>query len=129
MLPARLPCVATGAATALKGSVIVSFEAGERRIEDVPARDDDDIEARSDLVTPEHFPHQALRAVADDGAAQLSRGRNPEARPGVGARQDEDGHQSPVLPSTRLVDPLKFCAPADVTLGAEAVIHGLALPA
>ena len=57
---------------------VIRFKAGERSIEHFPARYDDDIERRVDLVTPEHLARQALGTVPDNGRPDLARRRDPE---------------------------------------------------
>ena len=61
-------------------SAELSLETGIWRIEKFAARNNDHIEPCRRLLMAEQFPGDALGAIADDGAANLPRGRDPEPR-------------------------------------------------
>jgi hypothetical protein len=62
----------------VKGVCIVTLEAGKRCIKHFPARDDDDIQPGRDLMTPEDFPGDPLRAIPLDRRTKFSAGRDPQ---------------------------------------------------
>ena len=87
---------------------IVGFKAGEGGIEHFPARHEDDIESRSDLIPPEDLARQSLGAVAIDRRSQLARCRDTEPAAGAAVRHDEQHHQPAVQLDARLIRPFEL---------------------
>lgn len=103
----------------IEGGCEVGFEAGKGGIEHFPARHDDDIKRRRRFVAAEDLARQALRAVAVDGRADLTRGGHTEARDRARAGQHEHGHEAAVDSSAVVVDPLELGPPANPFGGRE----------
>jgi hypothetical protein len=76
----------------LKEEAELSLETWIWRIEKFAARNNDHIEPCRRLLMAEQFPGDALGAIADDGAANPPRGRDPEPRVPCGIGRDEHGH-------------------------------------
>jgi hypothetical protein len=78
----------------VQGVCIIDLEAGEGRIKHSPARHDDDVQARRDLMTPEDFPSDPFRAIPLNRAPELPTGRDtkPRGRPAV--CNDEQSHEA-----------------------------------
>ena len=66
---------------------------------------------------------QALRAIALDGAAQFLGSGNPQARHGVWAMQQENGHRPAVQLAPTIIDVLKIGTVPDVLAAPESLIR------
>lgn len=100
---------------------VVGFKAGEGRIEHFPPGDNDDIESGRDLVAPEHFPRQALGAIAFDGRSQLPRRRDAEARVRQTILRDEQRQEPAVKPRAGRIGPFEVGPPLNPFRGPEAL--------
>src|SRR5689334_17128718 len=112
---------------------VVTFEAWKIGGEELAPRHDHDVEGDLGLVAAEQFARDALGAIADDGPADLARGRDPEAGcgsragRGVGAAaiQHEHRHEAPVALHPTRVDVFEVGPAADTLRGWQGLIgHG-----
>ena len=55
----------------VKGVCIVDLEAGEGRIKHSPARDDDDVQAGCDLMTPEDLSREPFGSIPLNRATEF----------------------------------------------------------
>jgi hypothetical protein len=62
----------------VKGLCIVTLEAGKGRIKHLPARNDDDVQAGCDLMTPKELSSEALGAIPLDRSTELAAGCDPQ---------------------------------------------------
>jgi hypothetical protein len=105
-----------GPGPAFEGREIVGFEAGERSIENVPARHDDDIDTRRDAVASEELPCEAFRAVSLNGRTKLSGCRHSQPCRPAAVRRDEHEHITPLEPCARVVGPFEIGSSPDATV-------------
>lgn len=112
---ARGPCTAGrgGLAAAAQAGEIVGFKTDERRIEQIPPRHDNDVQARGNLVAPEQFARPSLRQVSLDCRAKLPGRRHSEPGHRRPVRHDEHGHESTVNPRPGVVRTFEILAPPD----------------
>ena len=111
---ARVPWTGSGGggvAAATQGGDIVGFNTGERRIEQIPPRHDDDVQARGNLVAPEQFARPSLRQISFDCRTELPGRGHSEPGCDRAVRHDEDGHEPSVNPHARVVGALELRAP------------------
>lgn len=90
---------------------VVSFNPGEWCIEKFPARDDDDVDAVSDFVTPKELPSQPFGATSLNGCAHLPGRRHPQARVNLPVRYRKDHQQPSANPDASLVSVLELRPP------------------
>ena len=87
---------------------IFNFNGGQAGVEQPQLRHDDDVEARSQLVTSENLSNQSFSPVSFDRVAQLARGGNPKAAHGERVGQKEHGRISTADPHSSLENLLEF---------------------
>jgi hypothetical protein len=95
------------------------LESGKRGIEEFTAWDDDNIEACGGLALTEQLPDQPFGAIANDGAADLSRGSDTETGRTVAPGPSKHRHESTADSTTLFVGSLKVGAATDVLVGLE----------
>jgi hypothetical protein len=78
----------------VKGVCIIDLEAGEGRIKHSPARHDDHVQARHDLMTPEDLPREAFGAIPLDSGTEFPAGRYAEPRDCSAVGDDEQRHEA-----------------------------------
>ena len=104
-------------AAAAEGSLdrvsVIGFKGCQAGVEQLALRDDDDVEARRELVTTENLSNQTFSAVSDDCAAQLARGGNPQPADRPFVPHDEHGAVTAVDADAALVNLLKIGAAAN----------------
>ena len=91
---------------------IFGFNGGQAGVEQPKLRHDNDVKARSELVTSENLSNQSFSSVSPDRVAQLARGGDPKAAHGERVGQQEHGRVSAGYPRASLVDLLEFCGAA-----------------
>lgn len=111
-----------GDASADEGAEFV-FEAGKWCIDQLPARNDDDIESRARLVVTKKLADPPLGPVAHDGAAELTGSGNAQPGLGLSGASQEDQHVAAVHLQALLVHPLEIGAAANVLIRAKRVAH------
>lgn len=104
---------------ALEAGREIGFKNGKRGIDHLWTRDDDDIESGWFDLPAEDLSHQAFRAVAPDGAAELPGGGHAEAGRSQAVGQDEEGQEPTLDPRAPLVHPLELRPPTDALLRTE----------
>jgi len=105
---------------------VVGFKAGEGSIEHFPARHDDNIESRCDLIPPEDLSRQTLGAVAIDRRSHLARCRDAEPGAGATVRYDEQHHQPAVEFDARLVGPFELRSVPDANRPRQTLVGATA---
>lgn len=98
------------------GSSVFGVKGSKAGLKALSLRDDDDVEALSNLRSAENLSNQSFSSISDDGAAELFRGRNPQpTRPGrrIKAREQEQREIWPVNARPVLVDTLKLGSAPD----------------
>jgi hypothetical protein len=88
-------------------------------MEEFAARNDDDIESSGWFVMSEQLPRQTLRAVSNDGAANLSRRRNAQPSMSLCVLPDKHRHKLPVHLGAALIGLFEVGAPPNVLGRAE----------
>jgi hypothetical protein len=108
---------------ALEDRSVISFKSSQAGVEQFALRDDDDVEARRDVVTTKNLSNQSLSAISRDRATQFSGGRNPQPAqlPIVGL--DEQRSVAAMDARAVLVHLLELGAPANPGTAMES--HGL----
>jgi hypothetical protein len=94
----------------VKGVRIVTLEARKGRIQHFPARHDNDVQAGSDLMTPEDLSSEPLGAISLNRDTELPAGGNTQPRHRTAVASDEEGHEPPGDPNTGCVRALKIDA-------------------
>jgi hypothetical protein len=117
---ARGPGARSCRASALEGSVIVSFKTREGGIQHFPARHDYHVVAGRNLVAPEDLARQTLGAIAHDGPAKLARSSDaaPLCLPPV--REHEHRHEPAGDARAVVIDAFELGSAADSLFGREA---------
>jgi hypothetical protein len=92
---------------------VFGFKGGQTRVEQLALGDDDDVEARSDLVATKNLSYQSFSSISLDGSAELPRRRDPETADPKLIGQDEQRRVTPVDAGAAFVDVLKVRAPPD----------------
>src|SRR5258705_6651910 len=100
--------------TAFEVVAVFTFQGRQARAEQLALGDDDDVKARRDLVTPEYFSNQTLRAVPHDRASQPFRRGDAEPADRQRVRQQEQRGEAAMNTNAALVHLLEFDAAADV---------------
>ena len=93
---------------ALECSTIVGFNSPPGRIDDLPARNNDDVYAFRRFATSEQFSNEPFRPVADDRVSNFLAGRDAEARRTDLVWQGEAGHQPAAVASAVVIDPCEL---------------------
>ncbi len=101
-----------------EGSVVV-LKSGQRGVEQLALRDDDDVVTTGDVVTTENLSDQSFSSIPLDGTTELACGRDAETADLAAVRQEEDGREATVDAGPALVHVLKFRAATDALFGAE----------
>jgi hypothetical protein len=109
---------------ALQRAQIVGFERGQGRLDDLATGDNDHIDSRRGLVTPENLSYQSFGAVPPNGAANLPSGGDAEAGNGETVRQDEERQQASGGPNTLIVHLAKVRPPLDPLPAAQSRSRG-----
>jgi hypothetical protein len=99
--------------TSFEVVAVFTFKSRQARVEQFALGDDDDVKARRDLVTPEHFADEALRAVPLDRSSQPFRRGNTQSAYCQCIRQCEERRQATLHASPSLVHLLKLGAAPD----------------
>ncbi len=111
-LPSTLPAF-------LNGPAEIGFNLGEGSIEHFPARHNDYVQSwlcvenRRTFVAPEQLPCEALHAIPTNSRPQLTAGGDAEPRVCARVRNDDDGHESRINPSSFGIYAFKLGAPAN----------------
>jgi hypothetical protein len=94
-------------------------------LEEFALGDDDNVEARRDLIPPENLSYQSFGQISLDRATQFLRRRNPEPanRPLIG--QQKHGEISTVNLSAAVVNLLEFGPPTNMLGRPKAGRHSL----
>ena len=110
--------------SALNERSIIGFKGSEGGLEQLALRDDDDVEPRRDLVTPENLSYQSFSQVSLYRAAQFLRRRDPQPAHGLLVREKKQGEKPAVDASPPLVNVLEFRPPTNPFRRAEADTPG-----
>ena len=92
---------------------IVGFKTGKRRIEHFPARHNNNVRRRSDLVAPEKLACKPLRFVPYHRGSEPAGSSHAKPQSCSRARHDEYPHITASDPNTCLVGMLKIRPPLD----------------
>src|SRR5438105_11427904 len=92
---------------------VIGFKSSEAGLEQIALGDDDDVEPRRDLVTPENLSYQAFSSVSLDRAAQFLRRCDPESARRLLVGQQEDCEEPAVDLGSAVVNLLEFGPPTD----------------
>ena len=111
--------MSASAADALHEGAELPLEAVEGGIKEFPAWNNDDIQTCGRFLVLEYLPHPALGAVSHDGAADLSRRRNPEPGHRLAGGPGEDRHKPPARAGAGLISLLKIRPPANMLRAVE----------
>ena len=104
---------------------VFGFKDGQTRVEELALGDDDNVEARRDLVTTKNLSYQSFGPISLDGATQLSCRRDSQASHSELVREDKQRSVTPVNAGSALVYVLKVRAAADPLVGSESGHHQL----
>lgn len=98
---------------------VIGFKGGQGSVEQLALWDDDDVEARGDVVTTENLSYQSFSSIPLHRAADSLRRRDTQTPRFLLVRQDEHGHVPAVRLRAAVVDPLELRAAAKTLLGNE----------
>ena len=104
---------------ALERVSVVGFKGCQAGVEQLPLRNDDHIEARSQLIVTENLSNQSFSSVALDSASELLRRRDAKPPARSAARQHEHGGIPAVHADAALVNLLELRAGLDPFIGPE----------
>jgi hypothetical protein len=76
----------------VKGLCIIDLEAGEGGIKHSPARDNDDVQASRNLMTPEDLSREPLGSIPLNRGTKFPTRRDTEPRNGPAIRNHEQRH-------------------------------------
>jgi len=98
---------------------IIGFKSAQGGVYQFATRDDDDVEARDNLVATKHFSYESLRSIPDNRTTDFARGGDaqPPERPLVG--QEEHGAITTRDSNAVFIDALEFRAVPDTFVRAE----------
>ena len=105
---------------ALERRSVIGFKDNKAGIEQLPLRNHDDVEARSDLVSTKNLSNQTFRSVSLDRAAQLLRRRDAQTTERELVREDEERAEPAMDACAFLVNLLKLRAGFDPFVRPEA---------
>jgi hypothetical protein len=97
----------------VKGVCIVTLEVGKGCVKHFPARNDDDVQAGRNLMTPEDLPRDPFGAIPLHRNPELPPDRDAQPRHRCAVRDDEQRHETPGYSNARLVGPLEIRSPAN----------------
>src|SRR5262245_42597797 len=100
--------------TSFEVRAVITFNRVQARLEQLASGDDDDVKARRDLVTPEHFTDQTFRSVSLDRPSKLFRGGDAQPPDRQGVCQDEQRTEAALNARAALVHLLELDAATDV---------------
>lgn len=104
---------------AFQALTVLGFKDGQTRFEELALGDNDDVEARCDLVTTENLSYQSLSPISLGGATQLSCRRDSQASHSELVREDKQRSVTPKNTGSALVYALKVRAAADPLVGSK----------
>ncbi len=105
--------------TALEDLAIISFKDGQRGVEQITFRDDDDIESRGDVVLTKNLSNQSFSAVPLNRPTELFGGGDSEPSHLPLVRKDKHRCEAPVKACAPLVNLLELRAPSNVLVRQE----------
>jgi hypothetical protein len=97
-----------------------AFKGSQAGVEQVPFRDDDNVDSRHGLVTTKNLSYQSFSSVPLDGAAELPCGGDAEPAVHPPGRQRKQREEPAVDLRAVVVDRLVFGTTADPVIAAEA---------
>ena len=97
------------------------LETGERGIEQLAARYDNDVETSSRLVVAEQLAHATLGPVSNHGGPKFTGSCDAQPWVGMPGCVHKHGHQAPMILAPRIVDSGVFAPFSDVIHGAKGV--------
>jgi len=106
----------------------LGFKTDKRRIDELSARDHDDVERRTGFVLTKQLAHSALGPISHHGAADLPSCRDAEPRRHALGSLEEYHHVTAADLEAVLIGPFEIRPASDVLGRAKSLTHALPWP-